>query len=70
MKLAAIIALAGGTAVATLANTVALSAGVVVALVVLTITAAVVVAIRADQRRNAIPTRLASRRRGRAAATG
>ena len=71
MKLAATIALAGGSAIAVLANTVALPTGVVVALVVLALTAAIVVAIRVDQRRNGIPTRPASRERldGRRSAT-
>ncbi len=68
MKLAATLALAGGAAVAVFANTVTLSTGVVVALVLLAIIAAVVVAIRADQRRNGIPTRFANRGRERAAA--
>lgn len=63
MRLAATIAIAGGAAIAVLANTVALATGVAAALVVLAITASVVVAIRADQRRNGIPTRLASRER-------
>jgi len=69
MKLAATIAIAGGAAIAILANTVAVPAAVVVALVLLALTTAIVVAIRADQRRNGIPTRFASRQRSRSAAT-
>jgi len=69
MKLAATIAIAGGAAIAILANTVTVPAAVVVALVLLALTTAIVVAIRADQRRNGIPTRFASRQRSRSAAT-
>jgi hypothetical protein len=69
MKLAATIAIAGGAAIAILANTVTVPAAVVMALVLLALTTAIVVAIRADQRRNGIPTRFASRQRSRSAAT-
>ncbi len=69
MKLAATIAIAGGAAIAILANTVTVPAAVVMALVLLALTTAIVVAIRADQRRNGIPTRFASRQRSRNAAT-
>ena len=69
MKLAATIAIAGGAAIAILANTVTVPAAVVMALVLLALTTAIVVAIRADQRRNGIPTRFASRQRRRSAAT-
>jgi MFS-type transporter involved in bile tolerance (Atg22 family) len=65
MKLAATIALLGGALAALLANTIDLSAALVVALVLLILTAAIVVAIRTDQRRNQIPTRLAVHRRAR-----
>ena len=68
MKLAATIAIAGGAAIAILANTVTVPAAVVMALVLLALTMAIVVAIRADQRRNGIPTRFASRQRSRNAA--
>jgi hypothetical protein len=69
MKLAATIAIAGGAAIAILANTVTVPAGVIMALVLLALTTAIVVAIRADQRRNGIPTRFAGRQRSRNAAT-
>jgi len=69
MKLAATIAIAGGAAIAILANTITVPAAVVMALVLLALTTAIVVAIRADQRRNGIPTRFASRQRSRSAAT-
>lgn len=69
MKLAATIALAGGSGVAILANTVTLPTGVLLALVLLALTTAIVVAIRADQRRNGIPTRFASRQPSHTAAT-
>ncbi len=69
MKLAATIAIAGGAAIAILANTLTVPAAVVVALVLLALTTAIVVAIRADQRRNGIPTRFASLQRSRSAAT-
>lgn len=69
MKLAATIAIAGGAAIAILANTVTVPAAVIMALVLLALTTAIVVAIRADQRRNGIPTRFASRQRSRNAAT-
>jgi hypothetical protein len=69
MKLAATIAIAGGAVIAILANTVTVPAAVVMALVLLALTTAIVIAIRADQRRNGIPTRFASRQRSRSAAT-
>lgn len=68
MKPAATLAILSGAVIAALANTVALATGVTAALVVLALTISVVVAIRADQRRYGIPTRMASRERSRTAA--
>ena len=62
MKLAVILALAGGAAIGALANAVSLATGLAVALVILGIAVPVVIAIRADQRRNGIASRFAERK--------